>query len=75
MRYETIKPLKDTDFKRLKGRWKRFCRVPLSLGRYGYQGLAELHENSQAPFKKLNYHALPKQEAEESRFGSKTDFD
>lgn len=28
----------------------------------GYQGLMELHENSQTPFKKSEYHALTKRE-------------
>ena len=28
----------------------------------GYQGLAELHENCQTPFKKSKYHALTKKE-------------
>ena len=35
----------------------------------GYQGLAELHENCQTPFKKSKYHALT-QKAEQSHFGS-----
>jgi len=33
----------------------------------GYQGLMELHENSQAPFKKSKYHALTKCEKQCNR--------
>src|SRR5215211_830481 len=33
----------------------------------GYQGLAELHENCQTPFKKSKYHALTKREKQRNR--------
>ena len=33
----------------------------------GYQGLAELHENCQIPFKKSKYHALTKREKRRNR--------
>ena len=33
----------------------------------GYQGLMELHENSQIPFKKSKYHALTKREKQSNR--------
>jgi transposase len=33
----------------------------------GYQGLAELHENSQTPFKRSKYHALTKREKQRNR--------
>jgi len=33
----------------------------------GYQGLTELHENSQTPFKKSKYHALTKKEKQRNR--------
>lgn len=33
----------------------------------GYQGLAELHENCQTPFKKSKYHALTKKEKQRNR--------
>ncbi|MFN8427988.1 MAG: IS5 family transposase [Anaerolineales bacterium] len=33
----------------------------------GYQGLMELHENSQTPFKKSKYHALTKREKQSNR--------
>jgi transposase len=37
------------------------------LANAGYQGLAELHENSQTPFKKSKYHALTKKEKQRNR--------
>ncbi len=33
----------------------------------GYQGLAELHENCQTPFKKSKYHPLSKKEKQKNR--------
>jgi len=33
----------------------------------GYQGLAELHENSQTPFKKSKYHPLTQKEKQRNR--------
>ena len=33
----------------------------------GYQGLAELHENCQTPFKKSKYHPLTKKEKQRNR--------
>lgn len=33
----------------------------------GYQGLADLHENSQTPFKKSKYHPLTKNEKQKNR--------
>ena len=33
----------------------------------GYQGLAELHENCQTPFKKSKYHTLTKKEKQKNR--------
>jgi hypothetical protein len=33
----------------------------------GYQGLTELHENSQTPFQKSKYHALTKRETQSNR--------
>ena len=33
----------------------------------GYQGLAELHENCQTPFKKSKYHALTQKEKQRNR--------
>jgi transposase len=33
----------------------------------GYQGLAELHENCQTPFKKSKYHALTQREKQRNR--------
>jgi transposase len=33
----------------------------------GYQGLAELHENCQTPFKKSKYHPLTKKEKQKNR--------
>jgi hypothetical protein len=33
----------------------------------GYQGLAELHENCQTPFKKSKFHALTKREKQRNR--------
>lgn len=33
----------------------------------GYQGLAELHENCQTPFKKSKYHALTNKEKQRNR--------
>ena len=33
----------------------------------GYQGLNQLHENSQTPFKKSKYHALTKREKQSNR--------
>ena len=33
----------------------------------GYQGLVDLHENSQTPFKKSKYHALTKREKQSNR--------
>lgn len=33
----------------------------------GYQGLADLHENCQTPFKKSKYHALTKREKQKNR--------
>jgi len=33
----------------------------------GYQGLAELHENNQTPFKKSKYHALTEREKRSNR--------
>lgn len=33
----------------------------------GYQGLVDLHENSQTPFKKSKYHVLTKREKQSNR--------
>jgi hypothetical protein len=37
------------------------------LAEAGYQGLAELHENCQTPFKKSKYHSLTKKEKQRNR--------
>jgi len=50
------------DFQVFKDDACRFSEHLRILADAGYQGLMELHENSQAPFKKSKYHILTKQE-------------
>ena len=44
-----------------------FAETQQILADAGYQGLTELHANSQTPFKKSKYHALTKQEKQRNR--------
>jgi hypothetical protein len=64
------------DFQLFKDDACEFSEHLRILADAGYQGLTELHENSQTPFKKSKYHALTKREkTEQSKFGTKTNCD
>ncbi len=56
------------DFQLFKDDQTKMAEHIRILADAGYQGLAELHENCQTPFKKSKYHPLT--QTEKSRFGS-----
>ncbi len=55
------------DFQLFKENACEFSEQLRILADAGYQGLTELHENSQTPFKKSKYHALTKREKQSNR--------
>jgi hypothetical protein len=55
------------DFQLFKDDACEFSEHLCILADAGYQGLTELHENSQTPFKKSKYHALTKREKQSNR--------
>ena len=55
------------DFQLFKQRRYAVAQQTCILADAGYQGLTELHENSQTPFKKSKYHALTKREKQSNR--------
>lgn len=55
------------DFQLFKDTVCEFAAHLRILADAGYQGLKELHENSQTPFKKSKYHALTKREKRSNR--------
>ena len=55
------------DFQLFKENVCEFSEQLRILADAGYQGLTELHENSQTPFKKSKYHALTKRERKSNR--------
>ena len=55
------------DFQLFKDDGSDFAEHLRFLADAGYQGLAELHENCQTPFKKSKYHALTKREKQRNR--------
>lgn len=55
------------DFQLFKEDACQFSEHLRILADAGYQGLMELHENSQTPFKKSKYHALTKREKQSNR--------
>jgi hypothetical protein len=63
------------DFQRFKDDQTEIAEHIRILADAGYQGLADLHENCQTPFKKSKYHPLTQKKTEESCFGSETNLD
>jgi predicted nucleic acid-binding Zn ribbon protein len=55
------------DFQLFKDDGGDFAKHLRILADAGYQGLAELHENCQTPFKKSKLHALTKREKQRNR--------
>jgi len=55
------------DFQLFKDDACEFSERLRILADAGYQGLMDLHENSQTPFKKSKYHALTKREKQSNR--------
>jgi transposase len=55
------------DFQLFKEDGCSFAQHIHILADAGYQGLADLHENCQTPFKKSKYHALTKREKQRNR--------
>jgi transposase len=55
------------DFQLFKEDGSDFAQHLRILADAGYQGLADLHENCQTPFKKSKYHALTKREKQKNR--------
>ncbi len=55
------------DFQLFKDDGSDFAEHLRILADAGYQGMAELHENCQTPFKKSKYHALTKREQQRNR--------
>ncbi len=55
------------DFQLFKDDACEFSEQLRILADAGYQGLMELHQNSQTPFKKSKYHALTKREKQSNR--------
>jgi transposase len=55
------------DFQLFKDDACEFSKHLRILADAGYQGLMDLHENSQTPFKKSKYHALTKREKQRNR--------
>jgi transposase len=55
------------DFQLFKDDACEFAEHLRILADAGYQGLTELHANSQTPFKKSKYHALTKREKRRNR--------
>ena len=55
------------DFQLFKENVCEFSEQLRILADAGYQGLTELHENSQTPFKKSKHHALTKREKHRNR--------
>ena len=55
------------DFQLFKDDQLEFTKHTRILADAGYQGLAELHENCQTPFKKSKYHPLTKREKQRNR--------
>ena len=55
------------DFQLFKDQKLNIAEHVRILADAGYQGLANLHENCQTPFKKSKYHALTKREKQRNR--------
>ena len=55
------------DYQLLKETGSEIAEHIRVLADAGYQGLAELHENCQTPFKKSKYHPLTKMEKQRNR--------
>ena len=55
------------DFQLLKADQTEIAQHIRILADAGYQGLAELHENCQTPFKKSKYHPLTQKEKQRNR--------
>jgi len=55
------------DFQLFKEAGSDFAEHLRILADAGYQGLADLHENCQTPFKKSKYHALTQREKQRNR--------
>ena len=55
------------DFQLFKECESVFAEHVRILADAGYQGLADLHENCQTPYKKSKYHALTKREQQKNR--------
>lgn len=55
------------DFQLFKDDGSKIAEHIRILADAGYQGLAELHENCQIPFKKSKYHPLTKKEKQRNR--------
>ena len=55
------------DFQLFKDQKLNIAQHVRILADAGYQGLANLHENCQTPFKKSKYHALTKREKQRNR--------
>jgi transposase len=55
------------DFQLFKDNGCDFTEHLRILADAGYQGLADLHENCQTPFKKSKYHALTQREKQRNR--------
>ena len=55
------------DFQLFKDDGSDFTEHLRILADAGYQGMAELHENCQTPFKKSKYHALTQREKQRNR--------
>src|SRR5512138_33170 len=55
------------DFQLFKDDGSDFADHLCILADAGYQGLADLHENCQTPFKKSKYHPLTKNEKQKNR--------
>ena len=55
------------DFQLFKDKKLEIAQHIRILADAGYQGLADLHENCQTPFKKSKYHPLTKKEKQKNR--------
>jgi hypothetical protein len=55
------------DFQLFKGDRGEIAKHIRILADAGYQGLAELHENCQTPYKKSKYHPLTKRQKQRNR--------
>ena len=55
------------DFQLFKDDGSKIAKHIRILADAGYQGLAELHENCQTPFKKSKYHSLTKQQKQRNK--------